>query len=139
MLALRDPATVGVKVTVYVQVPPAATPPDPVGLPTEQLSRVRAKSPGLEPASIDAATSVSDAVPLLVTVTVCGVLVVLIVWVEKVRLEGDGLKVGKTPGFVELGQLPAGRLLLNPFMTLPEPTFPEVVVARFRLLARWRR
>ena len=70
-LALRAPVTLGVKVTLIVQLLPAG---NVLGLMGQVL--VCAKSPALVPATL-IVVIVRSAVPLLVSVTVCAALVVL--------------------------------------------------------------
>src|SRR5437879_1521006 len=72
----RLPSTVGVNVTLIVQLAPAATEAPQV--------LVSAKSP-LE----DMALIVSGAVPVLLSVTACATLLVPISWLPKVRLDED--------------------------------------------------
>ncbi len=87
----RFPVAVGIKVTATVQVAPAAT------LVPQLL--VWAKSP-------EAAIEVmaSAAVPVLLTVTACAVLVVPVVWDAKVRLVGESVTAGA--GVPELAPVP---------------------------------
>jgi hypothetical protein len=70
-VALRAPAVVGVKVTVMVQELAGVT------LAPVQVSPVLAKSPGFVPVKLTP-EMVSVAVPVLVTVSVSGALVVLL-------------------------------------------------------------
>src|ERR1700674_5026931 len=74
-----------------VQFAPAAI---VLGLSAQLL--VRLKSPALVPPT-ETLAMVSGAVPLLVTVTVCAPLVVLIVWLAKVRLPVLRLTAGAVP------------------------------------------
>jgi len=85
----RDPVAVGVKVTLMVQLLPAKT-----GL-VQVL--VWAKSPVAEILVI-----VSVALPELVSVTDCTVLVVPTIWELKVRLEDDRVTAGAAPVPVKL-------------------------------------
>jgi hypothetical protein len=65
-LALRAPAVVGVKLTLTVQLPPAATVP-----PATQVPPLTVKSA----LAVDNAPTLSAALPVLLSVTVCAVLV----------------------------------------------------------------
>ena len=83
-VALRAPAAVGLKVTLKVQLAPAAS----VAGNAPQVF-VWAKSPLVAMALI-----VSGALPLLVSVTVCAALVVPTFWLPKLRLAGDSVTAG---------------------------------------------
>lgn len=101
---------VGVKVTVIVQVPLAGT--------LEQLL-VWEKSPGLAPVS---ATPVTESVwpeALLVSVTVCGALLVPTVTVPKFRLVGEKETTVPTPVRETVCVLPDTPLLLSVIVTIP--------------------
>ena len=78
--AVLEPVPVGLNVTVIVQLAPLAT----------ELPQVFvcAKSPGFAPASVMPVTD-RAAVPLLVNVLDCAVLVLPTVWLGKTRLVGD--------------------------------------------------
>jgi hypothetical protein len=87
-LALRLPVAEGVKVTLMVQLLPAAS---VLGLLGQVL--VWAKSPALVPVRV-MLVMVRAAVPLLVRVTVLAALVVLMTWFPKARLVGFKLTTG---------------------------------------------
>jgi hypothetical protein len=80
---VRVPVVVGVKETLTVQVPPAAT--------TPQLL-VCEKSP-----EIEILETLRGAVPLLVTVMACGTLVVFMFWPPKVSDDGDSAAIEAMP------------------------------------------
>ena len=80
--ALLEPVAAGVKVTLIVQLAPAATLLPQVW--------VCAKSPGLDPVKLKPVI-LSVAVPLLVRVTVFGALVVPCFWSPKERELGESL------------------------------------------------
>ncbi len=82
--AVRLPLEVGVKVTLIVQLAPVAT-----ELPQVFVS---AKSEPLVP-EIAMLEIVRPALPRLVSVTACGLLVVVTGWLAKVKLAGDTLTV----------------------------------------------
>jgi hypothetical protein len=84
--AVRAPATVGVNVTLIVQLPLFAA---------TELAQVLlcAKSPLLAPVTA-MPVRFSTALPVLVSVTVCEPLVVFNVWLANVRLELDRLTTG---------------------------------------------
>src|SRR5512146_843544 len=91
--AVRVPVAVGVKVTLMVQLPLAAT----------ELPQVFvwAKSPELVPAS-EMPLIVRVLLPMLVRVTFWAVLLVPTAWLVKVRLAGDSVTVELTPVPVRL-------------------------------------
>jgi hypothetical protein len=80
-VALLAATAVGLNVTETEQLPPPAGRVLPV-----QVSEVVEKSPGLAPA-IDTPDTIKAPLAGLVTVTDCGALVVLTVWLPKARLE----------------------------------------------------
>ena len=80
---VRTPVVVGVKETLTVQVPPTAT--------TPQLL-VCEKSPEIETVEI-----LREAVPLLVTVMICGALVVFRYWPAKVSDDGESAAIEAMP------------------------------------------
>src|SRR5207302_682928 len=88
---VRAPKAVGVKVTLMVQFPPAAK---VVGLVGQALAPVlvAAKSPEAANELI-----VKAAVPVFVSVTVIGVLVVVSNWLPKSRLVGTNPTPGPVP------------------------------------------
>src|SRR5687768_17264095 len=88
--AVREPAALGLKALLTLQLAPGASvcPPQPLAVIT--------KSPGLAPASATALID-SAAVPLLVTVTCFAALVVPTVRLPKLRLAGFGENAG-APG-----------------------------------------
>jgi len=90
-LADRPPAAVGVKMTLIVQLDPAARVLEPVG-----QVLVWAKSPLLVPVML-IPLIVRAAVPLLVRVTVCVELLVPVCWLAKVRLVGLSVTAGAIP------------------------------------------
>lgn len=75
------PPAVGVKVTLTVHSPPAAT----------ADAQVLVSANGPETATL---LTVNEAVPLLVIVTTCAALVVLTAWLVKVRVVGERLTAG---------------------------------------------
>ena len=84
----RAPVTVGVNVTLIVQLPPAATlVPQPLAC---------AKSPGVPPVS-PMLTLSKGAVPVLESVTVCATLAVLNCWFPNTIVGGDTPAIGVTP------------------------------------------
>jgi len=87
-VAVRDPAAVGLKVTLIVQFPPAAR--------LEPQVLVCAKSPGFVPVRL-MLLMVSVAFPLLLNVTALAPLVVKFNCAEKVRDVGERPAVGPTP------------------------------------------
>ena len=96
MAAERDPAAVGLKVTLIWQVPFAAM----VLVLNGQLL-VAVKSAGLAPVTVMLAM-VAVPGPLLVRVVLCAELVVFTVWLGKLRLEGDADKEAPPPpGFIK--------------------------------------
>ena len=88
IVAVRLPEAAGVKVTLIVQLPLAAT----------ELPQVLvwAKSPGLVPAMVRL-DIVKAAVPVLLRVTVCATLVELTAWLPKERLPGETPAAGAVP------------------------------------------
>src|SRR5947199_59778 len=88
-VAPRPFAATGVKVTLMVQLAPAAR------LAGQVL--VWAKSPALVPVTLTP-LMFSAAVPLLVSVTVCAALVVFTVWSEKVSVVGLSVTAGRGSG-----------------------------------------
>src|SRR5947209_4085026 len=82
-LAVRVPPTVGAKVTLIVQVAPAAM----VAGDTGQVE-VWAKSPALVPLRAMVVMA-SAALPVLVTVTFCAALVVPTAWLAKPSVAGE--------------------------------------------------
>jgi hypothetical protein len=88
MEAVRLPLAEGVKVTLIVQLAPAAT-LDPQVL-------VWAKSPTLAPVMVTLET-VKAAFPVLLRVTDFAALVALKVWLPKLRLEGETLIPAAAP------------------------------------------
>src|ERR1035438_2761432 len=88
MAAVRDPLTVGVKVTLIVQLAPAAT------LAPQLL--LWPKSPGLVPATARLVI-VKAALPVLLRVTACTALAAPTAWPAKVRLLGERLATAAVP------------------------------------------
>src|SRR5580700_6465158 len=78
---IADPAAVGVKVTLTVQMPPGATADVQVLVAANGAVAVTP-------------VTVRLAVPVFVIVTTCTALVVLTTWVAKVRLAGDSETAG---------------------------------------------
>jgi hypothetical protein len=95
---------VGVKVTVMVQVPLAGT--------LEQLL-VWEKSPGLAPVSATSVTESAWPDALLVSVTVCGALLVPTVTVPKFRLAGEKETTVPTPVSETVCGLPAALSVMD--------------------------
>jgi hypothetical protein len=119
--AVRDPLAAGVKVTLIVQLPPAAT------LAPQVL--VWTKSPGLAPerAMLEI---VKAAEPVLFSVTAWAVLVVPTDWLAKVRLLGERLTTGETALMVSVRvalPVPALLVALNVTVELPDAVgVPEI-------------
>ena len=114
-VALKDPLAAGVKVTLILQLAPAAT-LDP------QLF-VSAKSLGFVPA-IEIAVILKAALPELLNVTVWAELVVATVWLAKVRLDGERLATGAGSGSeVE------PEAALSATICIVQPLFAEPVAA----------
>ena len=90
-LALREPAAVGVNVTLIVQDAPAANVLEPVG-----QVLVCAKSPAFVPVS-PMLLMLSPALPLFVSVMLWGLLLVPTFWLLNVRLVGFRLTAGALP------------------------------------------
>ena len=86
-LAVRAPVAPGAKVTLTVQVPPAAT-----GV----VQPVAANSDASAPVTVRPVT-VSGPVPVLVTVTVCAADVVPTAWPPKARVAGATATCGAVP------------------------------------------
>ena len=84
---LKLPLELGAKVTVRVQLAPAAK------LVPQVLVSAKAEGDGVKAMLL----MVSACSPLLLKVTVCELLVVLAIWVEKVRLPGDTLTEEPVP------------------------------------------
>jgi hypothetical protein len=89
----RIPAALGVKVTLTVQLDPAATP--------EPQLFVCAKSPLLVPV-IETLEMLTVVLPGLDSVTLCAELVVPTAWPVKVKLDGESVIAGITPVPVKL-------------------------------------
>ena len=104
--AERLPMAVGSKVTLIVQVPPAATEAPQV--------LVWEKSPALVPVTASVVI-LKAAFPVLFRVMACAALVVATVWLPKVKLVGLSPTVGPVPVPVRLTDcwLPATLLLLS--------------------------
>ena len=92
-LALRPPFAEGVKVTLMMQLTPAAS---VFGLSGQVF--VWAKSPAFAPLS-ETLVMVSAAVPLLVSVATCAALVVPTFWLPKLRLVGASVTPGAMTGW----------------------------------------
>lgn len=124
-LALRLPVADGENVTLIVQFAPAA---NVLGLAGHVL--VWAKSPALVPL-ITTLVMVSAAVPLLVSVTVCGELVVVSCWSPKLTLVGFRVTAGAwttpVPLSATLCGLPAA-LSLTEMLALRDPVAEGVKV-----------
>src|SRR5437870_2241217 len=88
---VRAPEAVGVKVTLMVQVPPAAK---VAGLVVQALDAVRVAAISGEEAN---ALPVKAAAPVFVSVTVIGALVVASSWLPKSRLVGANPTPGAVP------------------------------------------
>jgi len=98
-VAVRDPPCIGVNVTLIVQLAPGAS-----ELPHVVL---RAKSAGSVPVKL-MLVILRDAVPKLVSVTDCAVLVVRTGWVAKVRLLVDRVALGPEKNPVPLKAMDCG-------------------------------
>ena len=121
---LRAPLVVGLKVTLIVQVAPELT--------VEPQVLVWAKSP-----LAAMLVMLSEALPLLVSVTDCAALVVPITWLEKVNMETDRLTTGAIP--VPLSAtvwvLPATPLLLSVTVSAPL-LFPSAIGVNVTLIVQ---